>query len=157
MTPLGVGFDRLKAALLREAGNFARLSCFEPFCDGQKRRSDESFRISILLCFFAVAIWAQKTATVSGQLKDGGRVIANQTVKSVSATETFEAKTDCERKLHSFANIADGRYLLVYDNKQASVERQGRAALSIAELAEVVTDLGGRDADESSRFQRRST
>ena len=94
------------------------------------------FRITVLICSLGIGISGQQTAAVSGQLKDSGRVIANQTVKLVSQSETFETKTDANGN-YRFSNIADGRYLLVYGNKQASVNiKNGR--VSIAELAEVV-------------------
>ncbi len=93
-------------------------------------------RISTLMCLLCVGISAQQTAAVSGQLKNEGRVVGNQTVKLVSATVTFETKTDADGN-YRFENVADGRYLLVYNNKQASVNLKG-GQVSIAELAEVV-------------------
>ncbi|MDQ3712833.1 MAG: TonB-dependent receptor, partial [Acidobacteriota bacterium] len=93
-------------------------------------------KILSLICILTFGILAQQTATVSGQLIDDGRKIVNQTIKLVSATETFETTTDASGN-YQFANIADGNYLLVYNNKQASVKVAG-GQVSIAELAEVV-------------------
>ncbi|MBA4122638.1 MAG: TonB-dependent receptor [Acidobacteria bacterium] len=89
-----------------------------------------------LICFLTFGISAQQTATVSGQLTDEGRTIANQPIRLVSTTETFETTTDASGN-YQFANVADGNYLLVYNNKQASVKVTG-GQVSIAELADVV-------------------
>ena len=74
--------------------------------------------------------------SVSGRLKDLGQVVANQTIRLVSSNETFEARTDADGN-YRFEGVADGKYLLVYGNKQASVSVKG-GQVSIAELAEVV-------------------
>src|SRR5438874_13298072 len=119
-----------------KAGNFARLSVLNHSAMGRKGETMKVLRCTILICFLGRGVSAQQTATVSGQLKDSGRVIANQTVKLVSENETFETKTD-ENGSYRLTSIADGRYLLVYNNKQASVNIKG-GQVSIAELAEVV-------------------
>ena len=93
-------------------------------------------KILSLICFLTFGISAQQTATISGQLTDEGRKVANQTIKLVSATETFDTITDASGS-YQFANIADGNYLLVYNNKQARVKVAG-GQVSIAALAEVV-------------------
>lgn len=89
-----------------------------------------------LICFLTFGILAQQTATVSGQLTDAGKIVANQNIKLVSATETYETTTDANGN-YQFADIADGNYLLVYNNKQASV-KVANGQVSVAELAEVV-------------------
>jgi len=93
-------------------------------------------KVLSLICFLAIGILAQQTATVSGTLTAAGKIIANQNIKLVSATETFETTTDASGN-YQFAGIADGNYLLVYNNKQASVRVAG-GQVSIAELAEVI-------------------
>lgn len=95
----------------------------------------------IFILSLSAAISAQQTATVTGTLKDGGRVIASQTVKLVSAGETFEAKTDADG-VYKFDKVADGKYLLIYAGKQASVEVRG-GRVTMAELADVVTVSAG--------------
>jgi len=103
---------------------------------GGKGKNMKVIKILSLICFLTFGISAQQTATVSGQLTDEGRKIVNQTIRLVSATETFETTTDASGN-YQFANIADGNYLLVYNNKQASVKVAG-GQVSIAALAEVV-------------------
>lgn len=93
-------------------------------------------RIPICICLLYLCIWAQRSATVSGQLTDGGRVVANRTVRLVSSTDAFETTTDANGN-YRFENVADGRYLLVHNNKQASVNVK-EGVVSIAALADVV-------------------
>ena len=103
---------------------------------GRKGETMRVLRRIILICFLCIGISAQQTTAVSGQLKDGGRVVANQLVRLISGNESYETKTDAGGN-YRFANVADGRYLLVFNNKQASVYIKG-GQVSIAELAEVV-------------------
>jgi vitamin B12 transporter len=103
---------------------------------GRKGVYMKFIRISFLIFFVGLAISAQQTATVSGRLLDVGRVVANQTIRLVSAGESFETKTDSDGS-YRFDGVADGKYLLVYGNKQASVNVKG-GQVSTAELAEVV-------------------
>jgi vitamin B12 transporter len=93
-------------------------------------------KILSLICFLTIWIWAQTAATVSGILTDAGKSVANQTIRLVSATETFETTTDASGN-YRFESVADGNYLLVYKNKQASVKVEN-GQVSIAQLAEVV-------------------
>ncbi len=98
------------------------------------------FGLVFLSLFLFGAVSAQ-TSTVTGELIEGGKVIADQTIRLVSATRSFEAKTDAFGR-YSFVNIPDGRYLLVYNNKQASVN-VANGQVSIANLAEVVQISAG--------------
>ncbi|MGI8787313.1 MAG: TonB-dependent receptor [Pyrinomonadaceae bacterium] len=93
-------------------------------------------KITSLICFLTIGILAQRSATVSGRLTDEGRVISNQKIKLVSAAETYETMTDADGN-YKFASIADGNYLLIYNNKQASVKVEN-GQVSIAALAETV-------------------
>ena len=97
-------------------------------------------KLAFLFLLLFSGISAQ-TSSVSGVLTDAGTVVANQTVKLVSSTESFETKTDAYGR-YSFGNIANGRYLLVYSNKQASVNVTN-GQVTIAELAEVVQISAG--------------
>ncbi|MGI8467285.1 MAG: TonB-dependent receptor plug domain-containing protein [Pyrinomonadaceae bacterium] len=103
-----------------------------------------------LICFLTIGILAQANTTVSGTLP-GGRAIANQKIKLVSQTETFETTTDTSGN-YKFANVADGNYLLVYNDKQASVTVKN-GQVSIANLAEVVVISAGttQSIDEVSK------
>ena len=93
-------------------------------------------KILSLICFLTIGILAQQTATVSGTLTDSGKTAANQNIKLISAAETFETTTDANGN-YRFETVADGNYLLVYNNKQASVKVEN-GQVSIAELAEVI-------------------
>lgn len=93
-------------------------------------------KVLSLICFLTVGILAQDAAIVSGTLTDAGAIVADQRIKLVSATETFETTTDASGN-YQFANVADGNYLLVYTNKQASVTVEN-GQVSIATLAETV-------------------
>lgn len=108
----------------------------EPFCDGQKRSFMKSFRVVIFILSLCGITSAQQTATVSGVLKDLGRIVANQSVRLVSTNEAIETTTGPDG-FYRFEGVADGRYLLVYGNKQASV-RVKNGQLSVGDLAEVV-------------------
>ncbi|MEQ1607080.1 MAG: TonB-dependent receptor [Pyrinomonadaceae bacterium] len=94
------------------------------------------FRVVIFISILCVSISAQQPSTVTGRLKDLGQVISNQTVRLVSASESFETKTDADG-VYRFDGVTDGKYLLVYGNKQASVRVKG-GQLTAGELAEVV-------------------
>ncbi len=94
------------------------------------------FRVVIFISLLCAGISAQQTATVSGLLKDLGQIVANQTVRLVSANDSFETKTDADG-VYSFDGVADGKYLLVYGNKRASVSVKN-GQLSAGELADVV-------------------
>ncbi|MEQ1923796.1 MAG: TonB-dependent receptor plug domain-containing protein [Pyrinomonadaceae bacterium] len=72
---------------------------------------------------------------------DAGKAVANQGIRLVSANDSFETKTDADGR-YSFGNIADGRYLLVYRNKQASVN-VANGQVSVANLADVVQISAG--------------
>ncbi len=98
---------------------------------GGKGKSMRIIKILSLICILTIGILAQQSVTVSGQL-----TVANQKIKLVSADKTFETITDTNGN-YQFANIAGGNYLLVYNNKQASV-KVADGQVSIAELAEVV-------------------
>ncbi len=93
---------------------------------------------SSVICIFllCLAAFAQQPATVSGRLSDFGGAAANQTVRLVSADAVFETVTDADGS-YRFENVADGKYLLVFGNKQASVNVTA-GQVSMAELAEVV-------------------
>ena len=93
-------------------------------------------RLAVFISLLCIEILAQQTVNVSGQLKDLGHVVANQAIKLVSSNETFETKTDADGA-YRFEGVADGKYLLLYGNKQASVSVKG-GQVSIAELADVV-------------------
>ncbi len=93
-------------------------------------------KILSLICFLTIGILAQTATTVSGKLIDEGKAVANQPIKLVSATETFETTTDADGN-YQFANVADANYLLIYNGKQASV-RVENGQVSIAQLAETV-------------------
>lgn len=98
-------------------------------------------KILSLICFLTIGIWAQNSASVSGQLSDNGKVIANEKVRLVSPTQVFETTTDASGN-YRFENIADGKYLLVYKDKQASVAVKG-GQVSIGNLGEVVVISAG--------------
>ena len=98
-------------------------------------------KILSFICFLTIGIWAQQSANVAGTLTDEGNIIANQKVKLISPTETFETTTDANGN-YNFANIADGDYLLVYNNKQARVTVKN-GQVSIANLAQVVVISSG--------------
>ena len=70
-------------------------------------------RCTILICFLGRGVSAQQTATVSGQLKDSGRVIANQTVKLVSENETFEIIG----RGHTYESVTEKISGLILNNK----------------------------------------
>ena len=108
-------------------------------------------KILSFICFLTIGIWAQQSANVAGTLTDDGRIITNQKIKLVSQTETFETTTDANGN-YNFANIADGDYLLVYNNKQARVTVKN-GQVSIANLAEVVVISSGttQSFDEVSK------
>ena len=94
------------------------------------------FRIVIVFSTLFLGISAQQTATVFGRLKDLGQIVSNQIVRLVSASESFETKTDADGG-YRFDGVADGKYLLVYGNRQARVNvKDGQ--ISVGELAEVV-------------------
>ena len=93
-------------------------------------------KILSLFCFLTFGIYAQQNTTVSGRLTDEGQTVANRTIKIVSATQTYETTTD-ENGNYRFENVPDGNYLLVFNNKQASVTVKN-GEVSIANLAEVV-------------------
>ncbi len=93
-------------------------------------------KVLSLICFLTIGILAQEGATVSGQLNDNGQIAANQKISLISANETLEATTDANGK-YQFEAVADGIYLLIYNNKQASVRVEG-GQVSIANLAEVI-------------------
>ncbi len=95
----------------------------------------------ILILSLGAAILAQQTATVTGTLRDGGRIVRDQVVKLVSGGEAFEAKTDADG-VYKFNNVPAGKYLLVYAGKQASVEVSG-GQVTTAVLADVVTVSAG--------------
>lgn len=108
-------------------------------------------KVFSLICFLTTCILAQQSANVSGNLTDNGSVIANRKIKLVSPTETFETTTDANGN-YNFAGVADGSYLLLYNNKQASVTvKDGK--VSIANLAEVVVISAGttQSVDEVSK------
>ena len=95
------------------------------------------FCFLFLLC---LAAYGQR-GSVMGTLKGGNGDVANQTIKLVSGSETFETTTD-DWGGYRFENLPDGRYLLVVPGKQSSVEiRNGQMIPSL--LAEVVTVSAG--------------
>ena len=114
----------------------------EPFCDGQKRSFMKFFRLVFFISLLCIGITAQQTAPVYGRLKDLGQIVANQTVRLLSASGSFETKTDADG-VYRFEGIEDGRYLLVYGNKQASVSVKN-GQLSAGELADVVVVAANR-------------
>ena len=93
-------------------------------------------KVLSIICFLTIGILAQQAATVSGTLTDSGKIAANQNIKLISAAETFETTTDANGN-YRFETVADGNYLLVYNNKQARVKVE-KGQVSIAELAEVI-------------------
>lgn len=103
---------------------------------GRKGACMKFFRIVIFTSLLCAGISAQQTATVSGRLKDLGQIISGQTVRLVSASESFETKTDADG-VYRFDGVADGKYLLVYGNRQANVSVSGGQVLA-GQLAEVV-------------------
>ncbi|MBK9768957.1 MAG: TonB-dependent receptor plug domain-containing protein [Chloracidobacterium sp.] len=84
-------------------------------------------------------------------MKDLGQIVANQTVRLVSASGSFETKTDADG-VYRFEGIADGRYLLVYGNKQASISVKN-GQLATGKLAEVV----GVSANATQTIEQVST
>ncbi len=103
---------------------------------GRKGDCMKVLRIGIFILLLCIGVFAQRTATVSGKLEDLGQVVAKQTIRLVSASKSFETITAADGS-YRFENIDDGKYLLVYGNKQASVVvKDGK--VSTAELAEVV-------------------
>jgi iron complex outermembrane receptor protein len=92
--------------------------------------------------FFYFGVLAQ-SVIVSGTLTDGGRVVADQPIRLVSAVGSFETRTDANGN-YRFENVPDGRYLLVYGAKRASVNVKNRA-VEIAELADVVVISAGSE------------
>nr|MBA2494037.1 carboxypeptidase regulatory-like domain-containing protein [Acidobacteriota bacterium] len=71
-----------------------------------------------LICFLAINVWAQQSATVVGQLTENGKVISNTQVKLVSqANKGIEltATTDKDGK-YSFENVPNGNYWIVYSD-----------------------------------------
>ncbi|MGE3467626.1 MAG: TonB-dependent receptor, partial [Pyrinomonadaceae bacterium] len=90
----------------------------------------------IFAVVFCSAVFGQTLLTVSGRLTSDGQLVRNQRIQLVSAVETFTTQTDSEGN-YSFDNVPDGRYLLAYSDKRASVIVDG-GQVTIAELAEIV-------------------
>lgn len=67
----------------------------------------------VLLLVLTASVFAQK---VKVQLNEGGKPIANQKVKLVSATLVFEFQTDTDGTIE--AELPDGSYLVSYGNKR---------------------------------------
>ena len=63
-------------------------------------------KILSLICFLTIGIWAQQTATVSGKLTEQGRTVANQRIRLVSSTETYETTTDASGN-YRFENVPE--------------------------------------------------
>ncbi len=88
-----------------------------------------------LICFLTIGVLAQQGATISGQLTDNGKILANTQVKIVeykSQIQIAVATTDANGN-YQFENTADGKYFLVFTNsqnqeiKQFAVVKDGRS------------------------------
>ncbi|MCU1288811.1 MAG: Outer rane receptor for ferrienterochelin and colicin [Acidobacteria bacterium] len=116
------------------------LVLFQPFNQflrwAEVRRAMKIIKALSLIYILTIAVIAQQNATVSGTLIDEGQIVANQKIRLVTQNETFETATD-QNGNYRFENIANGTYLLVYNNKQASVTVEN-GAVSVANLADVV-------------------
>ncbi len=108
---------------------------------GRKGESMRVFSKVFLLLFFFGGLAAQQSFTISGRLQDLGRPVADQTIRLVSDNGSVETRTDSDGA-YRFENIPDGKYLLVYANKQASVVVLN-GQISDASLAEVVVVAAG--------------
>ncbi|MEO7658313.1 MAG: TonB-dependent receptor [Pyrinomonadaceae bacterium] len=96
----------------------------------------KSFRVVFCISMLWLGVSAQQTATVSGRLIDLGQYVANQQIRLVSSGFSIETRTDLNG-VYRFEKVADGRYLLIYGGKQASVTVKN-GQVSTSELAEVV-------------------
>jgi len=79
-----------------------------------------------LICFLTIGILAQQGATISAQLTDNGKVLANTQVKLVkpeSQTQVASATTDASGN-YQFGDIGDGNYFLIFTNLQNQEIRQ---------------------------------
>ncbi|MFN2501769.1 MAG: TonB-dependent receptor domain-containing protein [Pyrinomonadaceae bacterium] len=90
-----------------------------------------------LIAVLVLSTWAvgQQTASVVGNIREGSTV-ANQVVKLVSETQTFETVTDPAGN-YRFENVPNGQYLLVFQNRQARVTIEN-GVVSMTRLADVV-------------------
>src|SRR3954469_6578455 len=98
-------------------------------------------RILSLICFFTISLLAQITTGVTGFLEENGKRLAGEKVKLVSATQTFETTTD-GAGAYIFKDIADGKYLLVYSDRRASVTVKSGQVTTTA-LGDVVVISAG--------------
>ena len=72
-------------------------------------------KIVSLICFLTISILAQQNSTVTGQLINNGKIIANTRVKLISQFNATEINaTTNENGNYKFENVADGNYRLVY-------------------------------------------
>jgi outer membrane receptor protein involved in Fe transport len=79
-----------------------------------------------LICFLTIGILAQQDPTISGQLNDNGKVLANTQVKIIkpeSQTQVAAAKTDAGGN-YQIESLADGDYFLIFTNPQGAEIRQ---------------------------------
>ncbi|HVF46366.1 MAG TPA: TonB-dependent receptor, partial [Pyrinomonadaceae bacterium] len=99
-------------------------------------------KVSGFLFLFCLGVLAQGSS-VTGTLMDSGRVVADQPVRLISASDSFDARTDASGN-YRFENVPDGRYLLIYGAKRASVNVKN-GVVEIAELADVVVVSAGSE------------
>ena len=110
---------RTPHSALGRAGNFARLSGYEPFCDGQKRRVMKVIRVLILGCVLAVGTFAQQGGILSGVVTRCGQPGKNSTVQLVridnkQAIQLVQTREDGS---YRFENVAAGKYFVRIGDK----------------------------------------
>ncbi|MBA2620866.1 MAG: TonB-dependent receptor, partial [Acidobacteria bacterium] len=79
-----------------------------------------------LICFLTIGILAQTNATISGQLTDDGKALANtqiRIIKPESQTQIAVAVTDASGN-YQIANLSDGNYVLIFAGSQGMEARQ---------------------------------
>lgn len=109
---------------------------------GRKGDVMNYLKASAFLLLFCFSVLAQRSS-VSGTLIDSGRVVVEQPIRLISASESFDSRTDANGT-YRFENVPDGRYLLVYGARRASVNVKN-GAVEIAELADVVVISAGSE------------
>ncbi len=80
----------------------------------------------VLMLIFVIGISAQMGASVSGQLTENGKVVANASVRLVLQNAQgieYTAVTDANGN-YGFENVADGNYQIVFVNSQGKQELQ---------------------------------
>ena len=92
-----------------------------------------------LICFLTIGVLAQQGATVSGQLTDNGKFLADTQVKIVKPESQIQiavATTDANGN-YQFENITDGNYFLVFTNSQSREIKQ----FAVVKDGKITTDF----------------